>query len=349
MSSETLRAMSARVREAGWDIRCILVMRRGRTVLEWYSGGVTREHNHNIFSITKTVVGSLAGAALDRRVMESPQTTLGSVFPGSKGLSSEPAKAGITLLDLMTMRSGFPVTRGNQPSGPERELFDRIQAAPDRLALMLDDLKLAGTPGEAFAYNNIDPALVLAMVEETTRKRALDFARETLFNPLEFKNVNWLFADRRGRVPGGYGLRLRALDLAKFGQLHLQNGVWQGRRLLSSAWTSRAVSDIHGDGYGCFWWITPGLHEARGVRGQRLGVHPEKQLVHVILADLPAAQIQAVTREIREKFILPSVVSDIALPENAAAFEALKKELRTASRHIPSGRDGLPSSRLPSL
>lgn len=348
LRSETLCAMSERVRSAGWDVRSILVLRKGHLVLEWYAGDVTRDHNHNVFSITKTVVSCLAGAAVDRGIIKSTSMTLGSIFPKEKGVSSDPVKTGIRLVDLLTMRSGCPVSRANKPAGVERELFDRIDGMPDRLDFMLNDLPMAGEPGASFAYNNIDPALVLASVEQLSRKKAVDFAKEVLFEPLGFENAEWKFADRRGRAPGGYGLRLRAIDLAKLGQLFLQNGDWGGKRLLSSDWIAKATSDANGDGYGYFWWMVPEGCAAMGVRGQRLVVSPKLGLVYVILSDLPPAEVSTITNEIGKQFIIPSVVSDQPLPEDATATAALKSELQEAGRHVPDSRKGLPASRLPS-
>lgn len=347
MRSGTLQAMSERVREAGWDVRSILVARNGRLVLEWYAGGVSRDHNHNVFSVTKTVVSCLAGVAVDRQILESTAMPLGSIFPKEKGVSSDPVKAGIPLEDLLTMRSGYPVSRGNKTTGVERELFDRIAGMPDRLDFLLNDVEVTSTPGGAFAYNNIDPALVLAAVEERSGKRAAGFADEVLFKPLGFENAEWKFADRRGRVPGGYGLRLRAIDLTKLGQLFLQNGEWDGRQVLSADWVEMATSDVNGDRYGFFWWVAPDSYAAMGVRGQRLVVYPKLGLVYVILSDLPPAEVMPITNEIGKQFIVASVASDQPLAQDAAAVDALNAELDEASRYAPASRKTLPAFRLP--
>ncbi len=347
MRSDTLRAMSERVRSAEWDVRSILVLRNGHLVLEWYAGDVTRDHNHNVYSITKTVVSCLAGAAVDRGIIESTSMTLGSIFPRSKGVASDPEKAGVRLVDLMTMRSGFPVSRANKPAGSERELFDRIDGMPDRREFMLDDLPMAGESGAAFAYNNIDPALVLASVEELSRKKAMDFANEVLFEPLGFENAEWKFADRRGHVPGGYGVRLRAIDLARLGQLFLQGGEWAGKRVLSTDWIAESTTDVNGDGYGYFWWMAPGGYAAMGVRGQRLVVSPKLGLVYVILSDLPPVEVSTITNEMGKQYILPAIVSDQPIPEDAAATAALRNELQEAGRYVPDSRKGLPAARLP--
>ncbi len=349
MRSEVLVEMSQRIRAEDWDIRSVLVLRHGRMVLEWQSGGVTRDHHHNVFSITKTVVATLAGVALDRGVIASESATLGALFPESAALRGDPAKAGITLAHLLTMRSGLPVTRANQPSGPARELFDQIHEAPDRLDWMLTKMKPRANPGTEFRYNNVDPALVLAAVEERSGERALDFANRHLFEALDFKNARWVFADKQGRVPGGYGLRLRAIDLAKLGQLHLRRGMWNDRRLLSTDWIRHATSDLHGDGYGCFWWVEAhaGSYAAKGVRGQRLVVHPKHGLVFVILSDLPPDQVQPVTATLERDYILKAIASEGLLAETPASAAALRRELGLAASHVPSARASAPASRLP--
>ncbi|MEM6916228.1 MAG: serine hydrolase, partial [Verrucomicrobiota bacterium] len=128
--SEGLRAMSEWVRSEEHDIRSLIVLRNGKLILEWYASEVEPEMNHNVFSITKSIVSTLAGIALAERKLENLEVTPEDVLGPGGNFSA------ITLTNLLTMRSGLPQSRANLATGPVRELFDRIAAAPDRLAVI---------------------------------------------------------------------------------------------------------------------------------------------------------------------------------------------------------------------
>lgn len=349
LKSDTLCEMSRHIRAEMHDIRSVLILRHGEMVLEWYAADVSRDHNHNLFSITKSVVATLAGIAINQNVIPSTSTTLGDLFPNFQGLKDDPDKLQVSLENLLTMRSGFPVSRANKSTGPERALFDRIQDAPDRLSMMLDDLPLVSQPGLKFEYNNIDPALVVAAVERRCGRSVLSFAESHLFEPLRFENAAWIFSDKTKLVPGGYGLRLRAIDLAKIGQMYLQNGDWNGRNIVASEWIQRSTSDVLGDGYGYFWWIDggPQSYAAKGVRGQRLVIHPGLDLVYVILSDLPPESVAAVTKDLGDNYILKAITSDQSLPDDPDAKQRLDAELKAAQNYRPEARRSLPPFRLP--
>lgn len=346
IDSNRLREMSEWVRAEDLDVRSLLLLRRGHLVLEWYAGNVSRDSNHNIYSITKSVVSLLAGLAIDEGKMPSAETTLRELLPAAKGKPTE----AITLAQLLSMRSGLPVSRGNEPEGPERELFERINTADDRAALILEELNLVTEPGKTFAYNNVDPQLVGSAIAAATGKPLPKFAEDTLFEPLGFQNADWMFADATGQVPGGYGLRLRALDLAKLGQLVLQGGKADRDQVISNDWIGVSTRDQTGTGYGYYWWLDTKnkIISAKGVRGQRLEIMPARDLVFVVTAELPPARVASITRALLHDYVLSAVSSPAdPLPENPEALRQLRAELDLAAQHRPASRDPLPKFRLP--
>lgn len=347
IDSGKLSDMSAWIRSENLDVRSLVLLRRGKLALEWYSADVTRDHNHNLYSVTKSVVGLLAGIAVDQGKVPNAETTVGELLPRAKG---KPAGS-VTLAQLLTMRSGLPVSRGNLPGGAERELFDRVNAAGDRTSLILNDLDFATESGKAFTYNNIDPQLVASAIAAAAGEPLSRFAEKNLFEPLGFKNTAWMFSDSTGQVPGGYGLRLRSIDLAKLGQLVLDQGSWNGTRLISSEWIEAATSDQTGTGYGYYWWLdrSRGVVGGKGVRGQRLEIVPALELVFVVTAELPPARVAPVTNRLLRDFVLPSirVSGKESLPENPEAISRLEAELAEAARFRPASREGLPGFRLP--
>lgn len=354
IQAQRLQEMSQWVRSEQHDVRAMLVVRRGKLVLEWYAAGITRDHNHNVFSVTKSVVATLAGAAIKQGKLSGVDTTLLELFPDATYLSKDPAKANITLGQLLSMQAGLPVTRGNKSKqDPQRVLFDRVHSAADRGKFVLR-LPLERTPGEKFIYNNNEPQLVASALQQAYGTDILQIGHQLLFDPLEFQNVDWHFPDQARQYPGGYGLRLRAIDMAKLGQLYLQRGTWNSQAILSEQWCREATSDQTGTGYGYFWWTEPGSDwqhpfSAKGVRGQRIYVDPQKELIFVVASDLPPEQVNPVMNKLVDQFLLPSVESASALPEDPKATRLLKAELDQAAKYHSPHRNGLPAIRLPQV
>ncbi|PQO41070.1 serine hydrolase domain-containing protein [Blastopirellula marina] len=352
IQAKRLREMSQWVRAEQHDVRAMLVVRRGKLVFEWYAAGVTRDHNHNVFSVTKSVVATLAGAAIQQGKLSGVDVTLAELFPDAKYLAKDPIKANITLGQLLSMQAGLPVTRGNKPKqDPQRILFDRVHSAADRGRFVLR-LPLESKPGEKFIYNNNEPQLVASALQQAYGTDIRQIGHQLLFDPLKFQNVGWLFPDQTGQYPGGYGLRLRAIDMAKLGQLYLQQGTWNSEAILSEPWCQKATSDQTGTGYGYFWWNAPGSDgqqpfSAKGVRGQRIYVDPQKELIFVVASDLPPEQVNPVMHQLIDQFVIPSVESPMALAEDAEESQLLKAELAQAARFLSPHRNGLPATRLP--
>ncbi|MEM9283404.1 MAG: serine hydrolase [Verrucomicrobiota bacterium] len=341
--SEGLRAMSEWIREEGYDVRSLIVLRNGKLILEWYASEVSREMNHNVFSVTKSIVSIIAGITLEEGEFRDLSVTAGEIL-GETGELDE-----ITLENLLTMRSGLPQSRANLATGPVRELFDQIAAAPDRLA-KITSLKPVHAAGEVFAYSNIEPQVVSAMIEGAYGERIDEVATRKLFQPLGFKGARWVFEDQTGLLPGGYGLRLRPIDMAKLGQLFLLGGEWNGKRILPVQWVLDSTSNRTGSNYGYYWWTgTVGgkSFAAKGVRGQQILVVPEEKLVFVVTADLPPQRVKEILVELNRNYLLASVASAEPIPENPAAFASLQREISISATYRPDNRNNLPLLRLP--
>lgn len=153
--------------------------------------------------------------------------------------------------------------------------------------------KLLSEAGKSYQYNDLTPQIAIAMIQVSSGKSAMDFADETLFGPLGFKNAEWMHQDRAGFDMGSYGLRLRPIDMQKFGNLFLNGGAWNGRQLVSRAWVERSfqpwmkTAPNRPVNYGWYWWsgnYGPGweTREAMGWRGQRVVIVPQQRLVVTI-------------------------------------------------------------------
>jgi CubicO group peptidase (beta-lactamase class C family) len=242
---------------------------------------------HDLQSITKSVVALLVGIALDQGALSRVAAPVLPFFPEYADLRT-PEKDRITLGDLLTMRTGL-----DWPQKPFLGMARKMIAAADPYRLVLEQ-PLVTVPGLVWHYNNGSAELVGAVLHKATGRPLDDFARQTLFDPLGIKDWEW------GRMANGdpgasWGLRLRPRDLAKIGQLLLNQGSWHGQQIVSAAWI-KEMTEPHTsasmESYGYLWWLSRSLIEGTGVDmveaigwgGQRLYVVPSADLVVVVTA-----------------------------------------------------------------
>jgi len=171
----------------------------------------------------------------------------------------------------------------------------RFWSAPDRVALALQQPILPGH-GRTYQYNDLTPMLATGLVQYATGKTALEFAEEHLFKPLAFRNHEWMHQDPAGVDNGGYGLRLRPIDMQKFGILYLNGGLWHQRSRVSRDWVARSfqpwnrsAEHLREPNYGWYWWAYDGRrgwtgHMAAGWKGQRIAVFPKQRVVVTMTA-----------------------------------------------------------------
>jgi len=171
------------------------------------------------------------------------------------------------------------------------------------------------------------------ILSRTTGRNELAFARQELFGPLGIRDVRWP-ADPQGNNYGWSDLQLHPLDMAKFGQLLLQRGRWNGRQIIPQTWIETAtrahVTRTGGrDHYGYFWWIPgenlPGVFEAVGRGGQRITIWPAKDLVLVFTGG-------GFDNRDLSQFILKALKSDKALTPNPDASKRLAEQTTAVTR-----------------
>src|SRR5207253_569498 len=188
-------------------------------------------------------------------------------------------------------------------------------------------------PGTHFLYNTAGTYMQSAIVQKTTGMTVLDYLRPRLFEPLGIENPTWE-ASPQGISAGGYGLSIRTEDIAKFGQLYLQKGKWQGQQLVPESWVEAATarqasngSNPKSDwdqGYGYqFWRCRHGAYRGDGAFGQYCLVMPEQDAVIAITSGVK--NMQAVLNVIWDK-LLPALQAQ-ELPANTAGSQQLKDKL----------------------
>jgi CubicO group peptidase (beta-lactamase class C family) len=314
----------------GWREACahaVVVVRHGVLIYEHYFTGddwrwteplgavaFDTTVKHDLKSITKSVTSLLAGISLDRGWIADIDTPVFTYFPEHADLRT-PEKDRITLAHLLTMSAGLAWNENlpwGDPANNERRMDDA--ADPYRYAL---EQPVATPPGQFYNYCGAAPTLLQGVVQRTSGKALDVVAREALLEPLAVTDVEWTRFPN-GDVKGYGGLRLRARDLAKIGQLILNGGTWQGRQIISEEWIAKSTTpQINGEGiffYGYLWWLGRFLVERReigwiagfGNGGQRVYILPDLDLVVVVFAGAYGVP-QIVGEIVMKRYVLPGI------------------------------------------
>ena len=246
---------------------------------------------HTLQSVTKSVAATLIGVAMQRGEIKSVQTPLLSFF-GKYNLSKvDPRLRKATLADLLTMRSGIEWHETDRPLDSTNTTL-LLEQSKDWIQFTLDQ-PMDSDPGTKWVYNSGGSALMAEVIRSSTGKHVDDYAKQYLFGPLGITSFHWK------RTPTGHpdtegGLYLDPLDLAKIGQLFMDDGVWQGKRLLPAGWAKEAAGRIvdhvnpsapQSPGYGYQWWRydrrNTEVWAGNGFGGQFLLVLPQYKIIAV--------------------------------------------------------------------
>jgi len=281
----------------------VVVVRHGKLLLERYYPGVDErwgqdlgmvEHDaetrHDLRSVSKSIVGILYGIALDEGSVPPIDAPLLEQFPQYPDMPDLEAKRAITIEHVLTMTLGLDWSE-ELPYTDPRNSEIAMEFAPDRYRYILER-PMKDAPGERWVYNGGATALLGRVIASGVEKPLLSYAREKLLEPLGIEDVEWV-EGADGEPAAASGLRMRPRDLAKIGQLVLNRGTWDGKRIISEAWLETAHSPHAeiggGTEYGYQWWLTAlpsgeSVIGGFGNGGQRLFVVPALDLVVVITA-----------------------------------------------------------------
>ena len=235
-----LERLRRRSQEADSD--AVVIVKDGRLVADWDFG---RDRNPiEAMSMTKSIVNLAIGRLVDQGRITSLDQPVRDFYPewnqGRKKL--------ITIRHLL-----------NHTSGLQSNLITpEIYASPDFVQFALA-AELSGDPGSKFFYNNKAVNLLAGIVRRASGERMDVFVGKEIFGPLGIKDFGWTL-DKAGNPHGMAGLQIRAIDLAKIGQMMLDKGAWKGRQVVSKEWVRRSVEPGQAlePTCGLLWWLVAG-------------------------------------------------------------------------------------------
>lgn len=302
-------------------LHSFMLLRHGKVIAEAWWKPESPDKPHILHSLSKSFTSTAVGLAIAEGKLKLDDHLL-QFFPNDAPADPSDNLKAVTVLDLLTMSGGHDTEPKAGTNGPSVKTF---LAHP-----------FVHKPGTHFQYNTMGTYTLSAIVTKVTGQTVLDYLEPRLFEPLGIEKPRW-DASPEGFSLGGYGLYLRTEDIAKFGQLYLQKGKWNGRRLIPKSWVKQATTrqvpnDKEGhskmgpdwlQGY-CFqfWRCTHNAFRGDGAAGQFCVVMPDQDAIVAVTAE--TGNMQGELNAIWEN-LLPAFQSE-PLPNDVAAQDKLKEQ-----------------------
>ena len=321
------------------QMNSFMLIRHGHVVAEGWWAPYDRDTPHILFSLSKSFTSTAVGLAIAEGKLSLDDQVL-KFFP--EDAPSEPSAN----LRALRVRDLLRMNTGNQTEAPIR--VDDATKQSDTWVKTFMGHPIPFKPGTHFLYNSPATYMLSAIVQKVTGQTVLDYLRPRLFEPLRFKDPKWI-SSPQGITAGAYGLSIRTEEIARFGQLYLQKGRWNGKQLIPAAWVEQATSiqtsngsaptSDWDQGYGYqFWRSRHNSFRGDGAFGQYCMVIPELDAVVAITSGV--RNMQQVMNLVWDK-LLPAMKPG-RLPENASARQQLQARLSKLSVSFPKGISASP-------
>ena len=329
MDSRDLLEMLDFIESSGEDIHSVLIIRNGYLVLEAYYYPYNPQIKHMQASATKSFTSTLFGIAIDKGCIPGVEEKVLDFFPDYTFENNDDLKQSMQLKHPLTMSSGLNWSKTEGNDNPESVFFtkdDPVQYTIDR--------PMTAKPGTVWTYSGGDSHLLAAIIQKSTGKKMLDFAKQNLFDPLEFSNYFWEEHSRSGVNIGCAGLYIRPRDMAKLGYLYLNQGKWNGKSIVSSEWIKQASTRLPYKDYGYQFWIDPelGLYKAWGYGGQHIAVLPDLNIVVVFTGGVVDGSLYPFHRKLYKDYIIQSVKSSQPLSEKPEIQREIEERISNISK-----------------
>lgn len=266
----------------------IVVLHRGKLVHEDYFRG-TSEHDKRIsWSVAKSYLSALTGILLDEGAIESIDVPVTKYVPSLIGSAYD----GATLKNVLQMSSGVHFDEDYLDAKSDINRMGRALALGQSMDRFAADLKERDRePGQKWQYVSIDTHVIGMVIEGATQRRVADLLSEKIIHKLGVETEPVYLTDKGGTAFVLGGLNMPTRDYARFGQMYLQGGVFDGQQVVPAAWVEASTvpsanTEPGAESYGYQWWIAPdakpGEYYARGIYGQYIYINEEAEVVIAI-------------------------------------------------------------------
>ncbi len=312
LDKELLNKMVQKIVDGTYpNVHSVLIIKDGKLVFEEYFYEHDKNKLHELRSATKSFVSALTGIAIEKGYIKNENEKVLPYFSEYTFKNHTDAKNQITIKNLLTNQSGLdcdvynPKAVGNESTMAYEK--DWIQYSLD--------LPMNDSAGGIGQYCSSNPIILGRIIEKATKMTLPEFANQTLFKDIGIKNFDWQFKPDPSSGETFCQVNLRSRDMAKFGLLYLNNGLWNDKQVIPKNWVEQSLekhSVVAGLDYGYLWWTK--YLDADGVRyygklaqgngGQKIYIFKELGLVTVITAG--HYNMQSSSNELNAKYILPA-------------------------------------------
>ncbi|MET7281203.1 serine hydrolase [Kribbella sp. NPDC005582] len=331
LSTAAIDAFVAAMDASAQEFQTVMLLRHGHVVLEaeWTPYRLT--DRHLLYSVSKSFTSTAIGLAVDAGLLSIDDKAVSFFGPEDLPETVSDNLAAMTVRHLLTMSTGH-----------DEDTVQRM-TRDDRMVRTFLGLEVEHEPGAPFVYNSGATYLLSAILQRVSGETLLDYLQSRLFEPLGITEATW-GSSQEGITFGGWGLSLSTESMAKFGQLVLQRGLWEGRQLVPAEWfeaaTTKQVSndrEVNPDwhqGYGFqFWRGRNNTYRADGAFGQFILAIPDHDAVLIITS--ASTDMQA-TLNLVWDHLLPALEGK----EVPAVPRPSRLELLPPSGPAPQGGDG---------
>ena len=294
-----------------------MLIKNNQIVIEEYFNDYSLNKQHDLRSATKSIRSILLGIALDKGFIGTIDDPISKYLKNKvpkKNLDERKDK--ITIRHLITMSTGLDCNDWDKKSDGQE---DKVYRKKDWVQYTLD-LPMVNEPGTVSNYCSMGTLLLVEIISQTSGMTIDAFAEKYLFEPLGISNISWGHTSTKVVIPSAKRLYMTSRDMAKVGQLILNNGKWNGTQVVSEKWIGESTTPktkITGIDYGYLWWNIPfKVNEnivvskmATGNGGQYIMVFPELDMVAVFTGGAYNSQEDKLPFAIMKDIFLPTFKS----------------------------------------
>jgi CubicO group peptidase (beta-lactamase class C family) len=340
ISSTVISSFLKAVEQQGLELHSLMLVRHGNVVAEGWWSPYSSEKVHLLYSLSKSFTATAIGFAIaEGRLSEDDFVT--SFFPDDVPETISEHLAAMQVRHILSMATGH-----------REDTLDRaVKINSNNWVKGFLSLAPERAPGSVFTYNNGATFMLSAIIQKLTGMKLIDYLRPRLLEPLGITQARW-DENPQGINLGFSGFHVTTETIAKFGQLYLQKGIWQGQRLLSEEWVETAtrehipnislVEDKTADweqGYGYqFWRCQHGAYRADGAFGQYCVVMPKQDAV---LAITSAVDNMQDVLDLTWTHLLPAM-ADARLADDSTGQDVLSSQLAKLTIASVKGQMNLP-------
>ncbi len=265
LSSEWLLKYYKELENCGVENHGLLIMQNGETIFEEYNYPYSADMPHTLFSVTKSVVSTAAGFAIQEGLFSLDDKII-DLFPEYEACKGDEWE-NLTVRSVLTMSSNKKFSFLQDMTGNYTGMFMK---APFRKE-------------KGFLYSNNDAHIVAALVHKFSGQNLIEYLTPRLFKPLGIDIPNWE-TNEIGECIGGTGCYLKLRDLAKICQCYADGGKYNGEQIIPEFWTKEATKiqvpfKKENEGYGYLFWIKKDVFFMTGMFGQIICYMPQYNAV----------------------------------------------------------------------